>query len=398
MAGHLGWYPCSAFQHPALYVHNDVVRWPSVPAEKQILVKPASLSSFSSSASSLTHGCLPSICRTLLHGLPNYGAVWRLAGWNDQLGKPTMCFPADRPWLNSLFQPRHRLGLHTTTLIAVRVQLDPGFQVSLTKGHALLLPCDGPGRGAPAISQAWTPFLPVGFWALPIPSVGPTSLALESTSQSWQGNVAQFNRIKAPSEGWFSRLPLAQQLPANTYNAVRDEHLAAGLDFPLRHLVWATGFKFSIPGGATGRKLIRDHRPGRTSAHRSPTVWLACKPLHSPIVSSPLVGLSRTSLWVTSLTYGAFLIASTSGSSLNASLPPKFRGTNLNLPPGYCWVFFIGKDCRLPPNLSVCPSVLLAAGPGSALLCVWPQSLLPLRALCPTQPRSLWAGKTHDIQ
>jgi len=54
------------------------------------------------------------------------------------------------------------------------------------------------------------------------------------------------------------------------------------------------------------------------------------------------------------LTYGAFLIASTSrGSRLTPSLPPNLEGRTSNHPPGYCWGFYWERLPACLPNLSV---------------------------------------------
>jgi photosystem I P700 chlorophyll a apoprotein A2 len=311
---HLSWVSLFlGFHTLGLYVHNDVVVAFGTP-EKQILVEPVFAQFVQAASGKAMYGM------DVL--LSNPGSAASLASAN---------IPGDHYWLDAingntdLFLPigpgdflvHHAiaLGLHTTTLILVKGALDARGSKLMPdkKDFGYSFPCDGPGRGGTCDISAWDAFYLAVFWALN--TVGWVTFYWHWKHLAiWQGNVAQFNESSTYLMGWFrDYLWLNSSQLINGYNPFGSNNLAVwAWMFLFGHLVWATGFMFLISWRGYWQELIETIVWAHQRTPLANLVGWRDKPVALSIVQARVVGLAHFTVGYI-LTYGAFLIASTSG-------------------------------------------------------------------------------------
>ena len=130
----------------------------------------------------------------------------------------------------------------------------------------------------------------------------------------WQGNVAQFNESGTYLMGWFrDYLWLNSAQLINGYNPFGVNALSVwAWMFLFGHLVWATGFMFLISWRGYWQELIETLVWAHQRTPIANLVGWRDKPVALSIVQARLVGLAHFTIG-NILTFGAFVIASTSG-------------------------------------------------------------------------------------
>jgi photosystem I P700 chlorophyll a apoprotein A2 len=311
---HLSWVSLFlGFHTLGLYVHNDVVVAFGTP-EKQILVEPV-FAQFVQAAS----------------GKAIYGFDVLLSNPASAASLASANIPGEHFWLDAIngntdvflqigpgdFLVHHAiaLGLHTTTLILVKGALDARGSKLMPdkKDFGYSVPCDGPGRGGTCDISAWDAFYLSVFWALN--TVGWVTFYWHWKHLAiWQGNVAQFNESSTYLMGWFrDYLWLNSSQLINGYNPFGSNNLAVwAWMFLFGHLVWATGFMFLISWRGYWQELIETIVWAHQRTPLANLVGWRDKPVALSIVQARVVGLAHFTVGYI-LTYGAFLIASTSG-------------------------------------------------------------------------------------
>jgi len=313
LISHLSWVSLFlGFHTLGLYVHNDVVVAFGTP-EKQILVEPV-FAQFVQAASGKALYGMDVLLANSSSVASTTGAAW-LPGWLDAInaGNNALFLPIGPG--DFLVHHAIALGLHTTTLILVKGALDARGSKLMPdkKDFGYSFPCDGPGRGGTCDISAWDAFYLAVFWALN--TVGWLTFYWHWKHLAiWQGNVAQFNESSTYLMGWFrDYLWLNSSQLINGYNPLGSNNLAVwAWMFLFGHLVWATGFMFLISWRGYWQELIETIVWAHQRTPLANLVGWRDKPVALSIVQARVVGLAHFSVGYI-LTYGAFLIASTSG-------------------------------------------------------------------------------------
>ncbi|KAJ8433185.1 hypothetical protein Cgig2_025576 [Carnegiea gigantea] len=276
ITSHLSW-ACLflGFHTLGLYVHNDVMLAFGTP-EKQILIEPIFAQWIQST-----------------HGKTSYGFDVLLSSTSSPAFNAG---PGD-------FLVHHAitLGLHTTTLILVKGDLDArGFKLMPDKkDFGYSFPCDGPGRGGTCDISAWDAFYFAVFWML--------------NTIGW-GNVSQFQESSTYLMGWLrDYLWLNSSQLINGYNPFGMNSLSVWTwMFLFEHLVWATRFMFLISWHGYWQESIETLAWAHERTPLANFIRWRDKPVALSIIQARLVGLAHFSIGYI-FTYAAFLIASTSG-------------------------------------------------------------------------------------
>nr|YP_010261209.1 photosystem I P700 apoprotein A2 [Cephaleuros karstenii]UIB39150.1 photosystem I P700 apoprotein A2 [Cephaleuros karstenii] len=207
------------------------------------------------------------------------------------------------------------LGLHTTTLILVKGALDArGSKLMPDKrDFGFSFPCDGPGRGGTCDIAAFDAFYLAVFWMLN--TIGWVTFYWHwKHLVIWSGNTTQFNESSTYIMGWLrDYLWLGSSQLINGYNPFGMNSLSVwSWIFLAGHLVWATSFMFLISWRGYWQELIETLVWAHESTPIANRVYWKDKPVALSIVQARLVGLAHFSIGYV-FTYGAFLIASTTG-------------------------------------------------------------------------------------
>ena len=307
---HLSWVSLFlGFHTLGIYVHNDVMQAFGTP-EKQILIEPIFAQWIQAA-----HGKTLYNFNLLLSqsASPAYGAsqsFW-LPGWLNSVNNVFLTIgPGD-------FLVHHAiaLGLHTTTLILVKGALDArGSKLMPDKrDFGFSFPCDGPGRGGTCDISAWDAFYLSVFWMLN--TVGWVTFYWHWKHLGiWQGNATQFNESSTYLMGWLrDYLWLGSSQLINGYNPFGMNSLSVwSWVFLAGHLVWATGFMFLISWRGYWQELIETLTWAHESTPIAKLITWRDKPVALSIVQARLVGLAHFAVGYV-FTYGAFVIASTTG-------------------------------------------------------------------------------------
>jgi photosystem I P700 chlorophyll a apoprotein A2 len=311
---HLSWVSLFlGFHTLGLYIHNDTVVAFGQP-EKQILFEPLFAEYIQAASGKSVYGF-----STLLSA-PNSIAtiagnqVW-LPNWLQTINNTNNDLFLQIGPGDFLIHHAIALGLHVTTLILVKGALDARGSKLMPdkKDFGYSFPCDGPGRGGTCDISAWDAFYLAMFWMLN--TIGWVTFYWHWKHLTiWSGNQGQFDESSNYIMGWLrDYLWLNSSALINGYNPFGMNNLSVwAWMFLFGHLVWATGFMFLISWRGYWQELIET----LVWAHeRTPLANLAKwsdKPIALSIVQARLVGLVHFTVGYI-LTYGAFLIASTSG-------------------------------------------------------------------------------------
>jgi photosystem I P700 chlorophyll a apoprotein A2 len=312
---HLSWVSLFlGFHTLGLYVHNDVVV-AFGPPEKQILVEPVFAQFVQAASGKAIYGFDVLLANTG-GAAANANAAY-MGGWMDAINGVRGSNDLFLPIGPGDFLVHHAiaLGLHTTALILVKGALDARGSKLMPdkKDFGYSFPCDGPGRGGTCDISAWDAFYLAVFWALN--TVGWVTFYWHWKHLAiWQGNVAQFNESSTYLMGWFrDYLWLNSSQLINGYNPFGSNNLAVwSWMFLFGHLVWATGFMFLISWRGYWQELIETIVWAHQRTPLANLVGWRDKPVALSIVQARVVGLAHFTIGYI-LTYGAFLIASTSG-------------------------------------------------------------------------------------
>ncbi|KAL9990085.1 Photosystem I P700 chlorophyll a apoprotein A2 [Helianthus debilis subsp. tardiflorus] len=264
---HLSWASLFlGFHTLGLYVHNDVMLAFGTP-EKQILIEPIFAQWIQSAHGKTSYGFDILLSSTSGPAFNAGRSIW-LPGWLNAVNENSNSLFLTIGPGDFLVHHAIALGLHTTTLILVKV-----------------FPCDGPGRGGTCDISAWDAFYLAVFWMLN--TIGWVTFYWHWKHITlWQGNVSQFNESSTYLMGWLrDYLWLNSSQLINGYNPFGMNSLSELIET----LAWAHE-------RTPLANLIR---------------WRD-KPVALSIVQARLVGLAHFSVGYI-FTYAAFLIASTSG-------------------------------------------------------------------------------------
>lgn len=313
---HLSWVSLFlGFHTLGLYVHNDVMQAFGTP-EKQILIEPVFAQFVQAASGKALYGfdtLLSNPDSIAATAWPNHGNVW-LPNWLDAINSGTNSLFLTIGPGDFLVHHAIALGLHTTTLILVKGALDARGSKLMPdkKDFGYSFPCDGPGRGGTCDISAWDSFYLAMFWMLN--TIGWVTFYWHWKHLAvWSGNVAQFNDASPTIMGWLrDYLWLNSAQLINGYNPYGMNNLAVwSWMFLFAHLVWATGFMFLISWRGYWQELIETIVWAHERTPLANLVRWKDKPVALSIVQARLVGLAHFTVGYI-LTYGAFLIASTS--------------------------------------------------------------------------------------
>jgi photosystem I P700 chlorophyll a apoprotein A2 len=245
---HLSWVSLLlGFHTLGIYVHNDVMLAFDTP-KKQILIEPIFAQWIQSAHGKTLYGFDVLLSSASGPAFDASKSIW-LPGWLNSINDNN----------NSLFLiigPRDflvhhaiALGLHTTTLILVKGDLDARGSKLMPdkKDFGYSFPCDGPGWGGTCDISAWDAFYLAVFWMLN--TIGWVTFYWHWKHITlWQGNVVQFNESSTYLMGWLrDYLWLNSSQPINGYNPFGMNSLSVwAWMFLFGNLVWATGFMFLI--------------------------------------------------------------------------------------------------------------------------------------------------------
>jgi photosystem I P700 chlorophyll a apoprotein A2 len=311
---HLSWASLFlGFHTLGLYIHNDTVVAFGQP-EKQILFEPLFAEYIQAASGKGVYGfsTLLSVPDSLATIAGNQ--IW-LPNWLETINNSNNDLFLQIGPGDFLIHHAIALGLHVTTLILVKGALDARGSKLMPdkKDFGYSFPCDGPGRGGTCDISAWDAFYLAMFWMLN--TIGWVTFYWHWKHLTiWSGNQGQFDESSNYIMGWLrDYLWLNSSALINGYNPFGMNNLSVwAWMFLFGHLVWATGFMFLISWRGYWQELIET----LVWAHeRTPLANLAKwsdKPIALSIVQARLVGLVHFTVGYI-LTYGAFVIASTSG-------------------------------------------------------------------------------------
>jgi photosystem I P700 chlorophyll a apoprotein A2 len=311
---HLSWASLFlGFHTLGLYIHNDTVVAFGQP-EKQILFEPLFAEYIQAASGKGVYGfsTLLSVPDSLATIAGNQ--IW-LPNWLQTINSTNNDLFLQIGPGDFLIHHAIALGLHVTTLILVKGALDARGSKLMPdkKDFGYSFPCDGPGRGGTCDISAWDAFYLAMFWMLN--TIGWVTFYWHWKHLAiWSGNQGQFDESSNYIMGWLrDYLWLNSSALINGYNPFGMNNLSVwAWMFLFGHLVWATGFMFLISWRGYWQELIET----LVWAHeRTPLANLAKwsdKPIALSIVQARLVGLVHFTVGYI-LTYGAFVIASTSG-------------------------------------------------------------------------------------
>lgn len=307
---HLSWASLFlGFHTLGLYVHNDVMQAFGTP-DKQILIEPI-FAQWIQAAHGKTLYSFNFLLSESSSVAYSAGQGFWLSGWLNSINNIFLTIgPGD-------FLVHHAiaLGLHTTTLILVKGALDARGSKLMPdkKDFGFSFPCDGPGRGGTCDISAWDAFYLAVFWMLN--TVGWVTFYWHwKHLVLWGGNSTQFNESSTYLMGWLrDYLWLGSSQLINGYNPFGMNSLSVwSWVFLAGHLVWATSFMFLISWRGYWQELIETLVWAHESTPIANRVAWKDKPVALSIVQARLVGLAHFSIGYV-FTYGAFLIASTTG-------------------------------------------------------------------------------------
>nr|UIB38786.1 photosystem I P700 apoprotein A2 [Trentepohlia sp. YN1242] len=307
---HLSWASLFlGFHTLGLYVHNDVMQAFGTP-DKQILIEPIFAQWIQAAHGKTLYSFNFLLSESSSVAYSASQGFW-LSGWLNSINNIFLTIgPGD-------FLVHHAiaLGLHTTTLILVKGALDARGSKLMPdkKDFGFSFPCDGPGRGGTCDISAWDAFYLAVFWMLN--TIGWVTFYWHwKHLVLWGGNSAQFNESSTYLMGWLrDYLWLGSSQLINGYNPFGMNSLSVwSWTFLAGHLVWATSFMFLISWRGYWQELIETLVWAHESTPIANRVAWRDKPVALSIVQARLVGLAHFSIGYV-FTYGAFLIASTTG-------------------------------------------------------------------------------------
>ena len=307
---HLSWVSLFlGFHTLGLYVHNDVMQAFGTP-DKQILIEPIFAQWIQAAHGKTLYNFNFLLSESSSVAYSASQGFW-LSGWLNSINNIFLTIgPGD-------FLVHHAiaLGLHTTTLILVKGALDArGSKLMPDKrDFGFSFPCDGPGRGGTCDISAWDAFYLAVFWMLN--TIGWVTFYWHwKHLVIWGGNTTQFNESSTYLMGWLrDYLWLGSSQLINGYNPFGMNSLSVwSWVFLAGHLVWATSFMFLISWRGYWQELIETLVWAHESTPIANRVAWRDKPVALSIVQARLVGLAHFSIGYV-FTYGAFLIASTTG-------------------------------------------------------------------------------------
>ncbi len=311
---HLSWVSLFlGFHTLGLYCHNDAMQAFGTP-EKQILIEPIFAQFIQSAHGKAAYGLDFFLSSPTNPATIASKGIW-LPEWLAAINsKENSLFLAIGPG-DFLVHHAIALGLHTTTLILVKGALDARGSKLMPdkKDFGYSFPCDGPGRGGTCDISAWDSFYLAVFWMLN--TVAWTTYYWHWKHLTlWQGNVEQFNESSTYLLGWFrDYLWLNSSQLINGYNAFGMNSLSVwAWVFLFAHLIWAIGFMFLISWRGYWQELIETLVWAHERTPIANLIRWQDKPVALSIVQARLVGLAHYAVGFI-FTYGAFLIASTSG-------------------------------------------------------------------------------------
>ena len=307
---HLSWASLFlGFHTLGLYVHNDVMQAFGTP-DKQILIEPIFAQWIQAAHGKTLYSFNFLLSESSSVAYSASQGFW-LSGWLNSINNIFLTIgPGD-------FLVHHAiaLGLHTTTLILVKGALDARGSKLMPdkKDFGFSFPCDGPGRGGTCDISAWDAFYLAVFWMLN--TIGWVTFYWHwKHLVIWSGNTTQFNESSTYLMGWLrDYLWLGSSQLINGYNPFGMNSLSVySWVFLAGHLVWATSFMFLISWRGYWQELIETLVWAHESTPIANRVAWRDKPVALSIVQARLVGLAHFSIGYV-FTYGAFLIASTTG-------------------------------------------------------------------------------------
>ncbi len=316
LISHLSWV-CMllGFHTLGIYVHNDVVVAFGNP-EKQILIEPVFAQFVQAASGKMMYGIDALLANASSSASIAANSMPGNHYWMDMINRPDALTnflpigPAD-------FLVHHAiaLGLHTTALILIKGALDARGTKLIPdkKDLGFAFPCDGPGRGGTCDSSSWDATYLAMFWAL-------NTIAWITFYWHWKhlaiwmGNTAQFNESGTYLMGWFrDYLWLNSSQLINGYNPFGVNALSPwAWMFLFGHLIWATGFMFLISWRGYWQELIETLVWAHQRTPIANLIGWRDKPVALSIVQARLVGLTHFTVG-NFVTFGAFVIASTSG-------------------------------------------------------------------------------------
>lgn len=307
---HLSWASLFlGFHTLGLYVHNDVMQAFGTP-DKQILIEPIFAQWIQAAHGKTLYNFNLLLSESSSVAYSASQGFW-LSGWLNSINNIFLTIgPGD-------FLVHHAiaLGLHVTTLILVKGALDArGSKLMPDKrDFGFSFPCDGPGRGGTCDISAFDAFYLAVFWMLN--TIGWVTFYWHwKHLVLWSGNSTQFNESSTYIMGWLrDYLWLGSSQLINGYNPFGMNSLSVySWIFLAGHLVWATGFMFLISWRGYWQELIETITWAHEATPIANRVYWKDKPVALSIVQARVVGLAHFSIGYV-FTYGAFLIASTTG-------------------------------------------------------------------------------------
>uniref|UniRef100_UPI003001D7A9 photosystem I P700 apoprotein A2 n=1 Tax=Cephaleuros diffusus TaxID=1519597 RepID=UPI003001D7A9 len=276
---HLSWASLFlGFHTLGLYVHNDVMQAFGTP-DKQILIEPIFAQWIQAA-----------------HGKTLYNYNFLLSESSSVAYSASQGF-----WLSGWLGIKGALDARGSKLMPDK--RDFGFS----------FPCDGPGRGGTCDIAAFDAFYLAVFWMLN--TIGWVTFYWHwKHLVIWSGNTTQFNESSTYLMGWLrDYLWLGSSQLINGYNPFGMNSLSVySWIFLAGHLVWATSFMFLISWRGYWQELIETLVWAHESTPIANRVYWKDKPVALSIVQARLVGLAHFAIGYV-FTYGAFLIASTTG-------------------------------------------------------------------------------------
>nr|YP_010261070.1 photosystem I p700 apoprotein A2 [Cephaleuros parasiticus]UIB39011.1 photosystem I p700 apoprotein A2 [Cephaleuros parasiticus] len=314
---HLSWVSLFlGFHTLGIYVHNDVMQAFGTP-EKQILIEPI-FAQWIQAAHGKTLYSFNFLLSEPSSVAYSAGQGFWLSGWLSSINNIFLTIgPGD-------FLVHHAIGLlkifktcglHTTTLILVKGALDARGSKLMPdkKDFGFSFPCDGPGRGGTCDISAFDAFYLAVFWMLN--TIGWVTFYFHWKQLGiWSGNATQFNESSTYLMGWLrDYLWLGSSQLINGYNPYGVNSLSVySWIFLAGHLVWATSFMFLISWRGYWQELIETLVWAHENTVIANRFYWRDKPVALSIIQARLVGLSHFAIGYV-FTYGAFLIASTTG-------------------------------------------------------------------------------------
>jgi len=317
LISHLNWV-CMwlGFHSFGLYIHNDTMRALGRPqdmfSDSAIQLQPI----FAQWVQSIQASAVgTSLLAGTAEALPHKALSEVFNGSLVEVGGKVAIAPIPLGTADLMIHHIHAFQIHVTVLILLKGVLYARSSRLIPDKASLgfRFPCDGPGRGGTCDSSSWDAMYLAMFWALNL-IAWVTFYWHWKHLAIWQGNVAQFNESGTYLMGWFrDYLWLNSAQLINGYNPFGVNSLSPwAWMFLFGHLVWATGFMFLISWRGYWQELIETLVWAHQRTPIANLVGWRDKPVALSIVQARLVGLAHFTIG-NILTFGAFVIASTSG-------------------------------------------------------------------------------------